>query len=126
MKFDDKIKEIKKALLENKFVISLRNSGKTSALAEILIENRRAIVITPNYRQKQRLIELLRSKYNAMSKQIERRIVPSYIANDRNYFIGLERDILDNIYVDEYFISSYRGPYKSAVSSLPYNTKEIK
>ena len=123
MKFVNKIKKIKKALLKGGLVISNRNTGKTAALAEILTENSRAIVITPTEQQKQRLVDMLIKDGTLTPKEINERVLIAHIAKKKLF--GNHQDYIHEIYLDEYFINSYNGPYTGAVSSLPFNTQVI-
>lgn len=105
--------KIKKALLQGGLVIANRGSGKTEAILEILMEDSNAIAIVHTSYAKDRFFQLLNSKYPGVysKNELNKKIISSYNAEEK--LKGLHRDV----YVDEYFLCNYKGPFKAAVSS---------
>lgn len=119
MKIKDQSQEIKEALKAGGLVICGRGSGKTKALVEIVAEDPFAVVVVGQHAQRARIIAMLMGK--GYSKyQAENKTVYSVDA-------GMdERRFRDKaVYLDEYFMNGYRGPFFAAVSSCPFSVKFI-
>lgn len=113
----DKSQEIKKALLQGGLVLSGRNTGKTKALAEILLEDRDAVVLVRTQGQFERLRQFLLD--GGMSKND----IYGRILRSERELLGLHK----NVYIDEYFLflEPYSGHFKAATASLPFPVKVI-
>lgn len=112
-------KEIKQALLQGGLVVADRGTGKTRAIAEILLEDPDAVaVVTLDSHYKclfSHLIRLGLSSNTAKSKLI-------IACNAERALAGSNK----NIYVDECLMSPYKGPFKGAVTSYPYSVKVVR
>ena len=120
MEIFNKSQEIKRALLQGGLVVADRGTGKTRALSEILVEDPDAVVVVHNTAQKQQLEDYLFIKGYEM-REANDKIILSLIAE--KYLMGKNNK---NIYVDEYALNSYKGPFKAAVTSFPFAVKVIK
>jgi len=121
MKNKDQTQEIKKALLQGGLVFADRCSGKTKALAEILFEDSDAVVIVDNSFQSQTIKKYLLEK-GLSYEAVKEKVVTAQFAD--KYLI--EQRSNKNIYVDEWYLNSYRGYFKAAVTSLPFPVKVVK
>ena len=118
MNYVDKTQEIKKALLQGGLVISDRNTGKTRALSEILLEDADAVVLVPNKGTFERLENYL------LAGGMTKNEVRNRVFLDPKRLYGLNK----NIYVDEYTLFSERpfwGSFKSATASFAIPVKVI-
>lgn len=110
-------KKIKEALLRGGLVIADRGTGKTQALFEILLERSNVAIVVPTEQQQQRYNDLIQEKFpNVYSKAELSNVIILDSPNTEQKLKGLHRDI----YVDEYFLCRYRGPFKAAVTSFPF------
>jgi hypothetical protein len=124
MEYVDKSKQIKKALLKGGLVVAARASGKTKALAEILAEDNDAVVIVGQQVQAIRLRNWLMVAYAFTKDELKGRILVSPYDVEKH---RLSIDFLEkHAYVDEYHLNPYKGPFKAAVTSFPYEVKVIK
>src|SRR5271163_2604583 len=119
--FKDQTQEIKKALLQGGLVVANRCSGKTRALAEILLEDEDAVVIVGNEAQGH-TIKCLLLEGGLSYEAIKEKVIP---------FQSAERYLLNqktnkNVYVDEWHQNLYRGYFKGAVTSFPFPVKVIR
>ena len=124
MYLNDRIKEIKEALLRGGLVVSSRNSVKTMALAQILAENEAAVAVVSTESQFQALRDALHYCSNLPDILIKERIIR---CQDSGYLKGWSIDsCLRYVYVEEFCQTLYRGPFRAAVSSYPYPVWVIK
>lgn len=106
---EDRVKQIKKALLSGCIVNAPRGSGKTRALAQILSERENSAVIVASFAQKENMTRYL-LQLGMHLEEIERRIVLS-----TSVLRGLHNDVLSKeLYIDEYDLAKYRGPFHGA------------
>jgi hypothetical protein len=120
MEFKNRKDEIKKALLQGGLIVSGRCSGKTWALAEILIEDSDAVVIVCQAAQMDTLKTFLH-KAGLSEERIKNQVIPSYTTN--RY---LQASIANkNVYVDEWSLNPYKGHFKAAVTSFHFPVKVI-
>jgi len=120
--FKDKKNEIKKALLKGGLVIAERGVGKTTALLEILLDQTNMVIIVPTHTIKERYTDLLIERFPGVYTKMDFSdtiILDSYKTEER--LKGLHKDV----YIDEYFLCKYRGPFKAAVGTLPLGTTII-
>jgi len=112
----NKKEEIKKALRRGGLVVAERGTGKTSALMEILMEGPAAVIIVPSNNYRYVYIELINEKYPGVFSK--REICDFIILGDEaeTRLKGLRR----KVYVDEWCMCNYRGPFEAAVTSLPF------
>ena len=118
MTFKDNHRKIKKTILKGGLVVAGRCSGKTRALAEILLENTNAVVVYSELFQRQRLQDYLIE--HLTKNEINSRLFHSSNAGIR--LKGLHKDV----YIDEYFFVDYKGPFHAAVTSFPFKVTVIK
>ena len=115
-KFEDNKAAIKSLLKQGKLVVSNRATGKTAALVEIFHEDPRAVIVLPTEAGKQ---HFARSYAAAYGKQPDR----TRLLMGTQTLNGRHPDVLDpirnNVYVDEYYINEYKGPFYAAVTSFP-------
>lgn len=109
--------EIKKALLGGGLVVAPRGQGKTSALVEILIEDKNAVLIvayaSEKIRIRQALLESGLTEYGVSEKL--------FLASSTDLPFHRINYLHDkNVYVDEWFSNTYKGPFKAAVTSEPF------
>lgn len=116
---EDKKNEIKKALLQGGLVVAQRGSGKTRALAEIIMEDPDAVVIVGSDPFRIALQDML-YRLGADRDSINIRVVGKRTLQGEHYFYD------KNVYVDEWYNNEYRGPFKAAVTSMPFAVKVIK
>lgn len=116
--FEDNKEAIKALLKQGKIVVSGRGTGKTAALVELLHEDPRSIVVAPNQAGFNRLLDMYLDKYGAGSTTaLKGRILRGTKETDN--MAGLIDPRRFDIYVDEYHINAYTGPYYAAVTSFP-------
>lgn len=117
----DRIKEIKEALLSGCIVNAPRGSGKTRALAEILSENKDAYAMVATFSQKENMTRYL-LQLGMNLKDIEQRIVLA-----TSVLKGRHNDILTKeLYIDEYDLAKYRGPFIGATTTREMEPKPVK
>jgi hypothetical protein len=122
MEFKDNKDKIKEALLQGGLVVAERGTGKTRALFEILIEEDNVAIIVPNESQRRRYIEFLKDRFpNGCSSLDLRNCIILDTPSNEHRLMGLDK----NVYIDEYFLCSYRGPFKAAVTSFPFPVKVV-
>lgn len=123
MEFKDNHKKIKKALLKGGLVVASRGTGKTRALAEILAENRRAIVIVGQQVQFSNLRRYLKENYDFTDAEVSSRVL---------FGFDIERKLkgkiknYEDVYADEYVHNPYKGPFYAAVTSFPFPVRVVK
>jgi hypothetical protein len=116
MEILNKSSEIKSLLQQGLFVIAQRGTGKTSALVAILREDPNSTVVVHNAAALQRLKELYVTRYGI--ELGKNRILMGNTPPEK--LKGRHVDFLydlHKVYVDEFFMNEYRGPYFAAVSS---------
>jgi hypothetical protein len=125
MKFIDNSKKIKKQLLKGGLVVSGRNAGKTKALSEILYEIPQSVVVVGQSAQADRLKIFLKENYGFTDAQVNDKVLLDRTAKKR--FLGINVDFLYKyLYLDEFYLNGYRGPFKAAVTSFPWDVRVIK
>ena len=124
MEFKDNHKKIKKALLKGGLVVASRGTGKTRALAEILAENRKAIVIVGQQVQFSNLRYYLKENYDFTDSEVSSRVL--FGVDIERKLQGKVKKYYEDIYVDEYVYNPYDGPFYAAVTSFPFPVRVIK
>ena len=122
MEFKDNKDKIKEALLKGGLVVAERGTGKTSALFEILLEQGNAVIIVPTEQQRRRYSDLLQEEFPGIYSKMDLRdtiMLDSSITE--KLLLGLNKDV----YIDEYHLCKYRGPFKAAVTSFPFELTVI-
>lgn len=122
-------KRIKLAIQKGGLVVAPRRYGKTRALVEILHEDRKAALIVPNSEMKDFILSCYQDKYGQHEQvRAERRVYVDGSSQLRGGDLRNPPTLLrdQNIYVDEYFYGTYRGPFKAAVTSAPFRVEVIK
>jgi len=123
MDYKNNTKKIKEALLKGGLVIAGRGKGKTTALFEILLEEDSVVIIVPTKQQRRRYCDLFKEKFpNVYSESELRDIIILDSPNAQIRLQGLDK----NIYIDEYFMCKYRGPFKAAVTSFPFAVRIVR
>jgi DNA transposition AAA+ family ATPase len=122
MEFGDKIKEIKKALLEGGLVVASRGAGKTTAIAEILMEDENAFVVVPNKGHMDNMVFILVRK-GLSRTEAQHKVILAETVNHGHYYTRIHTK---SIYVDEFFTNTYKGPFKAATGSWDFTVKVIK
>jgi hypothetical protein len=111
---------IKRALLQGGLVVAPRGTGKTLALAEIVAKDPDALVIVPfqaNYTTMRKMLIHLGLSAVEASKR-----VMLALRHSPNTFLGSDK----NIYVDEWAHNTYKGPFKAAVTTMPFPVKVVR
>lgn len=116
-KFTDNKDAIKSLLKQGKFVVSGRGTGKTMALAEILYEDKKSVVVVHNQSSYLALIGHYTRNYKKPIVKGTRIFVGTPDTEQR--MLGIVDHLKQNIYVDEYLINHYTGPFYAAVTSFP-------
>lgn len=103
------------ALKNGGHVFALRGSGKTYAIAKLMIEDPMVVTVQSNEGAAKHMKEILRSLG-----------MPSPVIDVR-VFLAESRDVMRHtngkkVIVDEWVTNSYRGGYHAAISSLPYGS----
>ena len=124
MEFKDNSKKIKKALLKGGLVVADRGVGKTRALAEILLEQGNAVIIVPTEQQKRRYYDFINDRFPGVYTKLDLR--DTIIIDSSNTEARLQGLFNKEVYIDEYYLCKYRGPFKAAVTSFPFEVKVIK
>lgn len=117
-KYVDNKDAIKSLLKQGKLVVSGRCTGKTEALVDLLREDPRAIVITPSEAGYRRLIDMYQEKYGD-SESLKNRKVFRGSSQSTASMAGIIDPRSHDIYVDEFYINPYTGPFYAAVTSFP-------
>lgn len=123
-KFVDNKEAIKALLKQGKFVVSGRATGKTSALAEILFEDAYSVVVVPTFAGYNRLLDIYAEKYGTPPKDYRRRVFIGTTEAELK-MKGFVVPSKHNIYVDEYHVNLYNGPFYAAVTSFPFSSQIV-
>lgn len=99
-----------------------RGTGKTKAIATILIENHNAVAIVGLEAQRRSMIEQLKA-FGASDNQAKQQVLHASSVL-RGRYAGFIED--RDIYVDELDKNPYKGPFKAATTSTPFRVKVIK
>lgn len=118
--FMEKYKQIKNEILAGGLIIAGRNSGKTMAMVEVLIDNPKAILLVHNYNALNRVKQLLAECGGKGFMAIDR-----VMLGGTKDLTGIVEPDGSNVYVDEWHLNAYRGPFKAAVTSVPYVVKVV-
>lgn len=116
---NDKCLKIYKALHQGGLVISERNTGKTRAIAMMLVENPNAVAIVGLEQQGTMMVRHL-VNLGMNETEAKRRVFHAQSHHVKNGFLDKK-----DVYVDEMNRSPYKGPFKGAVTSFPYAVKVI-
>ena len=110
--FKDKTKEIKEYLQKGIFVVAPRGSGKTRAIAELLLENRDMVAVVGSESGVRRLVKMLQDS-GLTETYAQTRVL--HAAKAKEHLFGDRTRV--RIIVDEYFKSRYNGPFYAATAS---------
>lgn len=122
MQFKDNKDRIKEALLKGGLVVAERGTGKSMALFEILLEQDNVVIIVPTEQQRRTYLVMLQDKFpNVYSAADLTNVIILDTSKTEERLKGLNKDI----YIDEYHLSKYRGPFKAAVTSFPFELRVI-
>lgn len=120
--YKNRKEEIKEALRQGGLIVSGRNSGKTIALVELLLEDKRSMVLVSSLKNSKHIHSMLME--NGLTKdEADRKIVTIQNVEMRaGYSTSFPSKYL---YIDNWLGTDYRGPFKAAVTSFPFKIKVL-
>ena len=117
----NQVDQMVQALESGKVVYAPRNFGKTTAIAKFLIKHPEKVAITPNTKQRDRLLNML-ILLGLTEEQANAKIVFGNRTHETDQAFFAKNGV-----ADEYMVHPYQGPCFATISSMPHgiNEKEV-